>query len=48
MKKVHAGGWVSFYIQRARMRYVLHFTPEQYACRHAVAKRLVAFRKNSR
>lgn len=44
MKRVYRGGYVSFY----RNGFVIHFTPEQYACRHAVAKRLMEFRANIR
>lgn len=43
MKRVYRGGYVSFY----RNGFVIHFTPEQYACRHATAVRLAEFRRNT-
>jgi hypothetical protein len=46
MKKVHHNGFVSFYRVRGGVRYVIHFTDLQYACRKATAKRLAAFRRN--
>lgn len=44
MKRVYRGGFVSFY----RHGFVIHFSPEQYACRHATAVRLAEFRRNTR
>lgn len=46
MKKVHRNGFVSFYLTKNSIKYAIHFTDLQYACRHATAKRLAAFRRN--
>lgn len=48
MKKVHRNGFVSFYRVRGGVRHVIHFTDLQYACRQATARRLWAFRANTR
>lgn len=44
MKRVNRMGYVSFYVGR----FVIHFTPEQYACRRATARRLWRFRDTAK